>query len=186
QMMRGFTAPLKLSLVLENKGNVARDHLASERTYLAYVRTSLACASAGVALLQLFMLSSTASATTSKKGGIDMEKAGKALGATIVLFGLGILVLGVVRYFMTQSALIRGNFPVARNSLTAVAFILAALVGITFSRSHGGGTGLIPHGLLPMRPRMGSCGYAQRGMADGPPRCGNITSRSRRTDWRHD
>lgn len=43
-----FTAPLRASLILQNKGNVARDHLASERTYLAYVRTSLACASAGV------------------------------------------------------------------------------------------------------------------------------------------
>ena len=48
QLLRDVTAPLKLSLVLENKGNVARDHLASERTYLAYVRTSLATASAGV------------------------------------------------------------------------------------------------------------------------------------------
>ena len=35
-------------LLLENSGSVARDHLASERTYLAYVRTSLALASAGV------------------------------------------------------------------------------------------------------------------------------------------
>ena len=34
--------------MLENKGNVARDHLASERTYLTYVQTSLACASAGI------------------------------------------------------------------------------------------------------------------------------------------
>jgi len=36
------------SLVLENTGSVARDHLASERTWLAYVRTSLAIASTGV------------------------------------------------------------------------------------------------------------------------------------------
>ena len=35
-------------LLLENSGSVARDHLASERTFLAYVRTSLASASAGV------------------------------------------------------------------------------------------------------------------------------------------
>lgn len=48
QFMKELMAMWKLSLVLENKGNVARDHLASERTYLAYVRTSLATASAGV------------------------------------------------------------------------------------------------------------------------------------------
>jgi hypothetical protein len=36
------------AMVLENSGSVARDHLACERTYLAYVRTSLAIASTGV------------------------------------------------------------------------------------------------------------------------------------------
>lgn len=36
------------SLTLENSGSVARDHLASERTFLAYVRTSLTIASTGV------------------------------------------------------------------------------------------------------------------------------------------
>ncbi|KAG6907849.1 hypothetical protein DXG01_007113 [Tephrocybe rancida] len=38
----------RVSLTLENQGSVARDHLASERTFLAYVRTSLAIASSGV------------------------------------------------------------------------------------------------------------------------------------------
>jgi hypothetical protein len=37
-----------VSLRLENSGSVARDHLASERTFLAYMRTSLAVASSGV------------------------------------------------------------------------------------------------------------------------------------------
>lgn len=42
---------LNISLTLENSGSVARDHLASERTFLAYVRTSLAIASTGVGTL---------------------------------------------------------------------------------------------------------------------------------------
>lgn len=37
-----------VALRLLNVGSVARDHLASERTYLAYVRTSLALSSVGV------------------------------------------------------------------------------------------------------------------------------------------
>lgn len=46
----GKRSPFKYAatIVLENNGSVARDHLASERTFLAYVRTSLAIASAGV------------------------------------------------------------------------------------------------------------------------------------------
>ena len=39
-----------ISFTLENSGSVARDHLASERTFLAYMRTSLALASAGVGM----------------------------------------------------------------------------------------------------------------------------------------
>jgi hypothetical protein len=39
-----------VSLRLENTGSVARDHLASERTFLAWVRTSLAVASTGVGM----------------------------------------------------------------------------------------------------------------------------------------
>jgi Domain of unknown function (DUF202) len=41
-------AKLNPALVLQNSGSVARDHLASERTFLAYVRTSLTIATTGV------------------------------------------------------------------------------------------------------------------------------------------
>ena len=47
------------SISLENKGSVARDHLALERTFLAWLRTSLAFASIGVAITQLFRLNTT-------------------------------------------------------------------------------------------------------------------------------
>ena len=43
-----------VELRLENSGSVARDHLASERTFLAYMRTSLAIASSGVGEYPLF------------------------------------------------------------------------------------------------------------------------------------
>lgn len=48
----------KPSLTLQNSGSVARDHLASERTFLAYIRTSLAIASTGVGA-SCFVSSST-------------------------------------------------------------------------------------------------------------------------------
>lgn len=47
------------SITLDNKGSVARDHLALERTFLAWLRTSLAFASIGIAITQLFRLNTS-------------------------------------------------------------------------------------------------------------------------------
>ena len=49
------------SVELENKGSVARDHLALERTFLAWLRTSLSFASIGIAVTQLFRLNTSLS-----------------------------------------------------------------------------------------------------------------------------
>jgi len=44
------------SVVLENTGSVARDHLACERTWLAYIRTSMTVAGMGIGACTLFFL----------------------------------------------------------------------------------------------------------------------------------
>ncbi|EGO23713.1 hypothetical protein SERLADRAFT_392038 [Serpula lacrymans var. lacrymans S7.9] len=132
-LLRSLKNPLGLNLVLENTGSVARDHLASERTYLAYVRTSLACASAGVALVQLFTLSKPTNVnSTTGQHSMNLQKYAQPLGATVVLLGLLILLHGLFRYFITQGALTRGIFPAARISIAAITFALGSIVGIVF------------------------------------------------------
>ena len=100
------------SLTLKNSGSTARDHLASERTFLAYVRTSLAMASAGVgvfhfflcasmpmttcawlALVQLFKVSEMSATPETNLRGI--RNFARPLGATTVLLGLIILFFGL-------------------------------------------------------------------------------------------
>src|SRR6202035_3892910 len=46
--LTSLTSHLSISISLKNQGGVARDHLSSERTFLAYVRTSLTIACTGV------------------------------------------------------------------------------------------------------------------------------------------
>jgi len=114
-----------VELRLENSGSVARDHLASERTFLAYMRTSLAIASSGVALIQLF---SAASHTSLQKISVYV----RPLGASTVIVGLLVLFIGITRYFTVQVALTKGVFPVARLGIGFVAMMLGVLVTLTF------------------------------------------------------
>ena len=97
------------SMTLENSGSVARDHLASERTFLAYVRTSIGCSTMGVgtsrkvislcfacliwvtlpstALVQLFSLTTTNSTP-------KIRRVGNVLGAIVVMIGMAVLIMG--------------------------------------------------------------------------------------------
>ncbi|KAG6876832.1 hypothetical protein C0993_012701 [Termitomyces sp. T159_Od127] len=113
-----------ISIVLENSGSVARDHLASERTFLAYIRTSLLFASTGVALVQLFAIASPSTPLT---------RFARPLGATLVIFALVVLAFGVRRYFLVQNLLTQGKFPLTRISPAALAAVTAIIIIIVFA-----------------------------------------------------
>ena len=85
------------TLVLQNKGSVARDHLASERTFLAYVRTSLGMASAGVALVQLFTMADLVSKSTGvplPAVNQKMQRFATPLGLSAVGMSIIVLLIG--------------------------------------------------------------------------------------------
>jgi uncharacterized membrane protein YidH (DUF202 family) len=89
------------AIVLQNSGSVARDHLASERTFLAYVHTSLALAIAGIGMVQLFTV---ADFIISKSSEIPisnrkMKRFAMPLGVLTQVLALYILFLGECEWF---------------------------------------------------------------------------------------
>ncbi|KAF8074078.1 hypothetical protein FPV67DRAFT_1409837, partial [Lyophyllum atratum] len=113
-----------------NSGSVARDHLASERTFLAYVRTSLLLATTGVALVQLFTVASYNPDVGSAL--IRIRKFARPLGATLIAVGLLVLTVGVRRYFLIQTFLTKGLFPVTRFAVAGLTTILTIVIVVIF------------------------------------------------------
>ncbi|GLB42264.1 putative protein with domain of unknown function (DUF202) [Lyophyllum shimeji] len=134
----------RVAVSLRNSGNVARDHLACERTFLAYMRTSLMIATAGVALAQILTFTEFFFPDENTRRFRHVEVCARPLGGSAVALGLLVLVIGIYRYFSVQDALVKGHIPVARIGIT----LIAALVGAVIIAAFGVMMHAIADGLL--------------------------------------
>lgn len=111
-------------LLLENKGTIARDHLASERTFLAWLRTSISLASVGIALTQLLKLGDNV------PGNEGIIHSSKILGLCFIGLAGITLLIGGFRYFAIQEMLTAANkFPASTVGILIVG-ICATILSI--------------------------------------------------------
>ena len=104
----------------------------TERTFLAWLRTSLSFASIGIAITQLFRLNTSLSnspdASNTASPQAKLRHLGKPLGATFIGISILMLLIGFHRYFEAQHYVIRGKFPASRGSIIIVSAIAGALI----------------------------------------------------------
>ncbi len=99
----------------ENTGSLARDHLANERTFLAWIRTALAVIGLGVLVGKLI-----------ETDGLAAE----LIGIAMVGFGAAMLIYSISRYERTLALLNKGLFAAARwGPITLAALGLFVAVG---------------------------------------------------------
>lgn len=108
--------------VIPNKGSTARDHLANERTFLAWLRTTLGLVGLGVVLGRVGLL----------EDGLKSDEL-RFAGMALVTTGAGLLVYGLQRYRRVAQALQAGRFPVATNGPLWLSVLIAGVVVLSFA-----------------------------------------------------
>jgi putative membrane protein len=91
--------------------NRARDHLANERTFLAWVRTGAAIVVFGFAIGRFSIAMRQFTALEGHEGHA-VQTAGMSvwMGSCAILAGVGLVVAGLVRYRKTRAQLESGTF----------------------------------------------------------------------------
>ena len=98
---------------------------------MAWLRTSLAFASIGIAITQLFRLNTSSVPADNPDAYIHLRQLGKPLGATFLGISIVVLWVGFNRYFESQHWIIRGKFPASRGSVIIVSLIAATLMVVS-------------------------------------------------------
>lgn len=104
----------------------------TERTFLAWLRTSLAFASIGIAVTQLFRLNTSLPDSNDDVVNTDpLRHVGKPLGATFLAISILILILGYRRYFLAQEWVMKGKFPASRGTIIVVSIVAFAIMALS-------------------------------------------------------
>ena len=118
------------NISFESNPNRARDHLANERTFLAWVRTGAAIVVFGFAIGRF----SIALRQLTALQGHPVHRSGISvwMGATSIVLGVLLVVAGLFRYRRTRDRLDKGTFEPAGFVLDLVT-VLTVLFGLVLA-----------------------------------------------------
>jgi putative membrane protein len=115
--------------------NATRDHLANERTLLAWVRTCVAIVALGFVVARFGLVLRELGAATARHSSILLST---GLGVALVLSGAALVVLATLRYRVTQRAIDDNTYHpsplllmVVSGSFVVVAAVLALYLIVT-------------------------------------------------------
>ena len=120
--------------ILKNSGSTARDHLASERTFLAWLRTGLGFTALGIAVERFSQFELVPSPPSPASTPADTNKSGnqkdgsESLVLGLLATGSGSIVYGTTRYFSNMRMLEKGLY---KPSVYGAGALSAAVVGLT-------------------------------------------------------
>jgi len=114
---KAFTRIKNNQHILNNSGSTARDHLANERTYLAWTRTSLSLIGASIGLL--------------KWQPLKLQTEGYLIG----ILGCTAFVTSTWRYFHVQHLLLEGKFEPNVISILLVMSCVAVVIAWALTSS---------------------------------------------------
>lgn len=114
--------------------------MANERTFLAWLRTSLSFITIGIGVTQLFRLEDASSNVQINSMVIQLDHSskvinsyGKPLGCIFIVLGILTLLAGIVRFFKVQQMLVYNHYPASRLSVLALILIILVVVLVTFA-----------------------------------------------------
>ncbi|HKV25737.1 MAG TPA: DUF202 domain-containing protein [Candidatus Acidoferrum sp.] len=114
---------------VQTNANLARDHLANERTFLAWVRTSIAIVVFGFALGRFAIALRQWLQFEGHGRSIHTSGASVWFGALAILAGVAVCLVGLDRYRRTRAQLAAGRFEPAGSVIDLIA-VLTALFGL--------------------------------------------------------
>lgn len=136
--------------VLQNTGSTARDHLASERTFLAWIRTGLGFIALGIAVERFSQLDIDALLDSLRPSEVntsqELQKLKRQqhekrearkdreqlLVASLLGSGAGSIIYGTTRYFSNLRLIEMGYFKPAFHGVGVLSVVIAGVAGASY------------------------------------------------------